>query len=64
MAELVLLHIILVFPFNSEFTNEELNLYLKEGLSDIQPFKVELEGFNKEEAHGIINNYRSISYFI
>lgn len=33
-------------------TNEELNLHLKECLSDIQPFKMELEGFSKQ-----INNY-------
>jgi 2'-5' RNA ligase len=49
LAELVLPHITLVFPFNSELTNEELNLYLKDCLSDIQPFKVELEGFSMQE---------------
>jgi len=41
--------ITLVFPFDSELTNEELSLYLKECLSDIQPFKIELEGFSKQE---------------
>ncbi|MBU3128734.1 2'-5' RNA ligase family protein [Clostridium tagluense] len=49
LAELVLPHITLVFPFNSELTNEDLNLYLKDCLSDIQPFKVELEGFSMQE---------------
>ena len=49
LAELVLPHITLVFPFNSELTNEELNLYLKDCLSDIQPFKVKLEGFSMQE---------------
>lgn len=52
LADLVLPHITLVFPFDSELTNEELNLHLKECLSDIQPFKMELEGFSKQ-----INNY-------
>ncbi|MEA5094184.1 MAG: 2'-5' RNA ligase family protein [Sedimentibacter saalensis] len=52
LADLVLPHITLVFPFDSELTNEELNLHLKERLSDIQPFKMELEGFSKQ-----INNY-------
>lgn len=52
LANLVLPHITLVFPFDSELTNEELNLHLKECLSDIQPFKMELEGFSKQ-----INNY-------
>lgn len=49
LADLVLPHITLVFPFDSELTNEELNLYLKESLSAIQPFKVELKGFSKQE---------------
>jgi 2'-5' RNA ligase len=49
LADLVLPHITLVFPFDSELTNEEINLYLKESLSDIHPFKVELEGFSKQE---------------
>lgn len=49
LADLVLPHITLVFPFDSELTNEELNIYLKECLSSIQPFKVELEGFSKQE---------------
>ncbi|WP_102401799.1 2'-5' RNA ligase family protein [Haloimpatiens massiliensis] len=49
LADLVLPHITLAFPFDSELTNEELNLYLKECLSNIQPFKVELAGFSKQE---------------
>jgi 2'-5' RNA ligase len=49
LANLVLPHITLVFPFDSELTNEELSLYLKESLSDIQPFKIELEGFSNQE---------------
>lgn len=49
LADVVLPHITLVFPFDSELTNEELSLYLKESLSDTHPFKVELEGFSKQE---------------
>lgn len=48
LAELVLPHITLVFPFDSELTNEELNLHLKECLSEIKPFKIELAGFSKQ----------------
>lgn len=49
LADLVLPHITLVFPFHSEITNEELSLYLKECLSDIHQFEVQLEGFSKQE---------------
>jgi 2'-5' RNA ligase len=49
LADLVQPHITLVFPFDSELTNDELKLYLKECLSGIQSFKVELQGFSKQE---------------
>ncbi len=49
LANLVLPHITLVFPFDSELTNEELNLHLKECLSGIQQFKIELKGFSKQQ---------------
>lgn len=48
LANLVLPHITLVFPFDSELTNEELKLHLKECLYGIRPFALELEGFSKE----------------
>ena len=32
LANLVLPHITLVFPFDSKLTNEELNLYMRESL--------------------------------
>lgn len=48
LVDLVLPHITLVFPFDSELTNDELSIYLKECLSGIQPFKIELEGFSKQ----------------
>lgn len=49
LADLVLPHITLVFPFDSELTNEEISLYLKDSLRDIHPFKIELEGFSKQK---------------
>lgn len=55
LADLILPHITLVFPFDSELTNEQLNLYLKECLKDIHPFKIGLEGFSKKE--DIFGNY-------
>lgn len=49
LSELVLPHITLAFPFSSGMTNKELNLYLKECLSDIQSFNIDLEGFSKQK---------------
>lgn len=49
LVDLVLPHITLVFPFGSELTNEEISLYLKDSLRDIHPFRIELEGFSKQE---------------
>lgn len=49
LVDLVSPHITLVFPFDSDLTNEELNLYIKECLSDIHPFEIELEGFSKQK---------------
>lgn len=49
LLDLVSPHITLVFPFDSDLTNEELNLYIKECLSYIHPFKIELEGFSKQK---------------
>ncbi|MCD2345869.1 2'-5' RNA ligase family protein [Clostridium guangxiense] len=55
LVDLVLPHITLVFPFNSELTNKELNLYLKVCLRNIKAFKVELKGFSKQ--HDRYGNY-------
>lgn len=49
LSDLVLPHITLVFPFECELTNEELSLYMSDSLKDIHPFKIELEGFSKQE---------------
>ena len=53
LADLVLPHITIVFPFDSKLTNDELSLHLKMCLNDIQSFGIELEGFSKQEnKHG------------
>lgn len=49
LANLVLPHITLVFPFDSELTNEEFKLHLERNLRDTQPFEIELAGFSKQE---------------
>lgn len=48
LSDLVLPHITLVFPFESELSNDELNLHLIECLNGIQPFKIKLKGFSKQ----------------
>lgn len=47
LADLVLPHITLVFPFESDLTTEELNAHLERQLTHVHPFKIELEGFSK-----------------
>ncbi|GFZ30247.1 2'-5' RNA ligase [Clostridium zeae] len=49
LADLVLPHITLVFPFNSELTNEELNFHLEECLRGIPSFEIQLQGFSKQQ---------------
>ena len=49
LADLVLPHITLVFPFESDLTNEELKLHLDESLKGTPPFRVTLEGYRKQE---------------
>lgn len=49
LADLVLPHITLVFPFKSDLTNEELSIHLKECLMDIKQFTLKLKGFSKQE---------------
>lgn len=69
LVDLVSPHITLVFPFESDLSNEELNLYIKECLSDIHPFKIELEGFSKQkDIYGnylfLLENYLPLSCLI
>jgi 2'-5' RNA ligase len=49
LADLVSPHITLVFPFNSELTNEELKLHLEQCLSGVHPFEIELQRFSTQE---------------
>lgn len=55
LSDLVLPHITLVFPFESDLTNEELEIYLKESLNGVKPFVLELEEFSKQE--DVYGNY-------
>ena len=47
LAKLVRPHITLVFPFESDMSNEEVASILDERLVNISPFEVELKGFSK-----------------
>lgn len=49
LADLVLPHITLVFPFDSELTDEELHGHLEKCLNGVAPFWIELEGFSKQQ---------------
>lgn len=46
-------HITLVFPFESELTDEALRLHIREHLKGIAPFDIAMQGFSKQEdRHG------------
>ena len=47
LANLIRPHITIVFPFESDMSNEELSEVLEERLKDIEPFDIELKGFTK-----------------
>lgn len=47
LADFVPPHITLVFPFDSELTDEELHDHLKRCLKGVHPFRIELEDFSK-----------------
>lgn len=49
LAELVRPHITLVFPFESQMSNEELTQILNVRLLGIKPFELKLGGINKKE---------------
>ena len=49
LARLVKPHITLVFPFESDITNAELEDVLDNCLKSIKPFPIVLHGFSKEE---------------
>lgn len=49
VAKLVRPHVTLVFPFESELSNGELEAYLSNSIKGMKEFKLELQGFDKEE---------------
>ena len=48
LARLVRPHITLVFPFEHDMSNEELGQLLDERPSDVVPFDLVMQGFNKQ----------------
>ncbi len=49
LADLVMPHITIVFPFLSKMSNEDISTILNRELMDISPFELVLEGFSKQE---------------
>lgn len=49
LADLVLPHITLVFPFRSIISSEELMEWMRISLNNIKPFDLKLGGFTKEK---------------
>ncbi len=49
LADLVRPHITIVFPFESELSNEELSGILSERLKNIRPFSLKLQGVSQVE---------------
>jgi len=47
LAKLVRPHITIVFPFESDMSNEDVASVLDEKLMNISPFEIELKGFSK-----------------
>ncbi len=47
LAELVRPHVTLVFPFESDMTDDEIRSILESRLQDIRPFDLTLQGFSK-----------------
>lgn len=48
LARLIRPHITIVFPFESQMSNEELKQILQNRLKNIKPFDIELTGFSKQ----------------
>lgn len=45
-------HITLVFPFDSEFSKEDLQKHLDSTVKNIKPFKIKLQNINARESFG------------
>ena len=48
LADLVKPHITLVFPFESEMTDDEIRMVLEKRLEDVRPFDLTLQGFSRQ----------------
>lgn len=49
LTKLVRPHITIVFPFDRDMSNENLNVLLEKRLQSVKPFKLELAGVSKHE---------------
>jgi 2'-5' RNA ligase len=49
LADKVLPHITLVFPFKSELSNNEITEWLYKSMKEVKPFHLKMEGFSKQE---------------
>lgn len=49
LAKLVRPHITIVFPFDNEMSNSELDNILDIRLKEVRPFRLEMKGFSKSE---------------
>ncbi|MBE5846020.1 MAG: 2'-5' RNA ligase family protein [Butyrivibrio sp.] len=56
LAKLVRPHITLVFPFESEITNDEIEEKLTSSLKDVRPFELTLHGFSKTDDNYLFLN--------
>lgn len=56
LAKLVRPHITLVFPFENEMSNEELEEKLVSSLKDVKPFELVLHGFSKTDDNYLFLN--------
>ena len=56
LAKLVRPHITIVFPFESEMTNDELAEKLTRSLKDVGPFELVLHGFSKTDDNYLFLN--------
>lgn len=49
LAEKVLPHVTLVFPFESELSNDEITEWLSQSIKNVEPFMLRMGGFTKQD---------------
>ena len=59
LADKVLPHITLIFPFKSDLSTKEIERWLDTALQNIKPFEIELQGISKQEDK--FGNYLSLN---